>query len=227
MRSRVLSGALNLVVVLLLALPLVSSTGHSKGKPGEGGIRVNVQFMDGFVGNNSVGAKVTSDHDPEEGDLYRDGIGGVSAWINSDVSEDLLFDPNGKLTPGEQRKGLGRSLHFVLDKPVYPDQELLEAVLDDGTFLNVDGLGDVIEGLPAIRSAQFNTPLGILRFDLGDQNTGQVRISRNDTDNTWTVTTDTSVPNGDVAILFDVQSNTVQVLGYFHVPFQIIVTQLN
>ena len=214
---------LKLLVVLAAFLLAIG-----KGKPDDDLPKVDITFLDRFddkVRSDGMGA-------------YFHGEEGVMAKINMTRSnpsgqitgtDDLLFDPDRDLSRKEMKQGLGRSLDFVLDEslgvdPVFAcNTQLTSATLSEGAFLNVDKLGVVPVGQERLVEAQFNTSLGILRFDPSQYlGTGLVRIERID-DCQWNVTSVGVDGGGPVAVLLQSDKGGTCELGRFHVPFQMMV----
>ncbi len=219
MSSKLIPKLLVVLAAFLLAM--------GKGKPDDDLPKVDITFLDRFddkVRSDGMGA-------------YFHGEEGVMAKINVTRSnpsgqitgtDDLLFDPDRDLSRNDMKQGLGRSLLFVLEENLGADPDcntqLTSATLLEGAFLNVDKLGAVGPGEPAVfEEAQFNTSLGILRFDPSQYpGTGLVRIERID-DCEWNVTSVGVDGGGPVAVLLQSDKGGTCELGRFHVPFQMMV----
>ncbi|HEX4946871.1 MAG TPA: hypothetical protein VFZ34_09415 [Blastocatellia bacterium] len=193
---------ITLSLILCLLLGVWSFT-----KPGQAvdAIPVTVVFNDSLDNNirsDGLGA-------------YLNGVDGVQRII--DLLNDLILQLHfaGKKTLPR------RQMFFDFTKPV--GNALNRGTILEAAFLNVDSIGTMAVGESRSAQAQFNTSIGLLRFNPANYpGTSYVLVTRT-SETTWEITASAST-GGDVAALVQQARNgTYKPVGNYHMPFQITV----
>ena len=114
-----------------------------------------------------------------------------------------------------------RQMFFDFTEPV--GGALNRGTFFDDAFLNVDQVGMLAIGESRSSQAQFNTSIGLLRFDPEKYpGTSYVYVTRA-SETTWVITASAET-GGDVATLVQQSKrNSFVPVGSYHMPFQITV----
>jgi hypothetical protein len=196
------------VVASILLLALASSSFSGQGRAVEE-TPVIAAFTDNADDN------IRSDG----GGAYQNGVTGVRALIDSldDLILQLHFAGNKNLPR--------RRMFFDFTEPVPGSGSgaINRGTFYDDAFLNVDSIGTLEVGQSRSAQAQFNTEIGLLRFNPAKYpGTSYVLVTRT-SDTTWDITA-SSGTGGDVAALVEIaKGNSIKHLGNYHMPFQITV----
>jgi hypothetical protein len=111
--------------------------------------------------------------------------------------------------------------------PITPPGAPTGSLQESNLFMNIRNILTMLPGTAKNAIAIFNTAVGELKFTPHwvDTSTYATEVYVYRTGNVWTVTADPGVPPGpgDVAAVTKKKGNTEQLLGLYHMPFQIIV----
>lgn len=120
-----------------------------------------------------------------------------------------------------------RYLSFALS-PITPPGAPTGSLQEHNLFMNIRNILTMTPGTGKNAIALFSTAAGDLKFIPGLVDTSQyaTQVSVSRTENVWTITAEPGDPPGpgDVAALTKMKGNTEQLLGWYHMPFQITVT---
>jgi hypothetical protein len=161
-------------------------------------------------------ANNTDDHiRSDAGGAYLDGVDGVRCII------DLLDDFILQLHYNGKKNAPRRELFFDFNDPV--PGSINRGTFFEDAFLNVDSIGTLAVGESRSAHAQFNTQIGLLRFNPSSYpGTSYVLVTRTSA-TTWEIVA-SAATGGDVAALVQQsKGNSFRLLGNYHMPFKITV----
>jgi len=146
---------------------------------------------------------------------YMNGVDGVRCVIDSLNDFILQLHFNGK------KSGSRRQMVFDFTDPVVESGAVDRGTFYDDAFLNVDVVGTLAVGQSRSSQAQFNTAIGLLRFNPGQYPGTSYALVTRTAETTWVITASAGT-GGDVAALVQPsRKNTFVYVGNYHMPFQI------
>lgn len=175
---------------------------------------VTVTFTD------RTGDNITSDYLTSGSHTYTNGGSDKLETGFHTVTNDLVM----RARTGPSRRFLAFSF-----QPIMPSGAPTGSLQEHDLFMNIRDILTMPSPSAKNAFAIFNTSIGWFKFAPGLVDTSQyatlVSVSRSD--KVWQITADPSeLPGspGDVAALTKMKGNTEQLLGRYHMPFQITVT---
>ena len=202
---------LRIIIVVVASVFLLALAGTGFSRPGQAvqETPVSATFTD------NAGDHIRSDG----GGAYQNGVTGVQAKIDllDDFILQLHFSGNKNLPR--------RKMFFDFTAPVPGSGS---GAFDRGTFyedafLNVDSIGTLAVGESRAAQAQFNTQIGLLRFNPANYpGTSYVLVTRT-SETTWVITASAGTGGDVVALVQQAKNNTFKQVGNYHMPFQITV----
>ena len=207
MESRRIGTKSTVVVFALLILILLIGSSFAKAKQTSTATPVTAVFtdhLDDSIRSDGRGA-------------YLNGVDGVQSIIDSFADFILQLHYAGK------KSSLRREMFFDFTKAITESGAINRGTFYEDAFLNVDSIGTLAIGQSRSSQAQFNTQVGLLRFNPEKYpGTSYVLVTRTSA-TTWVITA-SGTTGGDVAALVQqAKGNTFQYLGSYHMPFQITV----
>jgi hypothetical protein len=201
------------VSTIVLSVPLLVGAGTTR-------LFANTFYEATVTFGDRLDDNITSDFGTSGSHTYVNGGADkleTGFWLQS---RDLVM----RARTGPSRRYLAFSL-----TPITPAGAPTGSLQEHNLFMNIRDILTLPAGTGKNTIAIFTTAAGDLKFASGLVDTSQyaTKVSVSRSGNVWTITADPGVSPpepGDVAALTKMKGNTEQVLGWYHMPFQITAT---